>query len=272
MRKMTLIFIMMGVMIFTVPPNAKVYSDPPKPKLDCNKMVSELIKAIEDRDFKKICLLRGKEYTEKKENWFNEEVDDLYEEWGGQASFIEKLHLFPEIGELPEWVTWANFLFMYIEGNKRIELNAAFALKNDNWIIDQYYDLDLSSDDLSENYKRRISEGKISPSPAEGEKTLDAGLNEIIQRLALDHVEKNWDSIIEYTQYNEYSISRLKTKGQKFGELLSQFPSIGPIPAPAIEVEVDLKGTLEGKKIDITVDFEWEENNTLRIDYIGVEY
>lgn len=271
MRKMTLIFIMMGVITFTVPSNIMSCSEPPKPKLDCNKMVSELIKAVEDQDFKKICLLRGKEYTEKKENWFNEEVDELYEKWGGQASFIEKLHLIPEIGELPEWVTWANFEFQYIEGNNRIELNAAFVLKNDNWIIDQYYDLDLSSDDLSEKDKRRISEGKISPSPAEGEKTLDVGLNEIIQRLVSDYREKNWDSITKYTRYNKHNISRLKKKGEKFGELLSQFPLIGPIPAPAIWVGVDLKGTLEGKKIDIGIKFEWEENKLI-IEYIGVEY
>lgn len=271
MRKMTLIFIMIWVMTFTFPSDANSCSEPLKPKLDCKKIVSELIKAIEDRDFKKICLLRDKEYTEKEENRFNEEVDELYEKWGGQASFIEKLHLFPEIGELPEWVTWANFEFQYIEDNRKIELNPAFALKNDNWIIDQYFDLDLSSDDLSENYNRRISEGKISPSPAEGERTLDAGLNEIIQRLVLDLVEKNWDSIIEYTAYNKYRISRLKKKEKKFRELLSQFPSIGPIPAPAVMVDVDLVGTLEGKKINIDVTFEWEEN-TLRIDYIGVEY
>jgi hypothetical protein len=50
-----------------------------------------------------------------------------------------------------------------------------------------------------------------------------------------------------------------------------RIPSIGPIPAPAKMVRVDLKGTLEGKEVSMKVRFDWEDN-TLEISYIEVKY
>lgn len=270
MKKMTLIFIMIWVMTLTFPSNAKSFSEPPKPKLDCHKMVSEMIKAIEARDIKKICPLIGREYTEDAENSLNKRIDVLYARW---PSFVEELHLFPEIGELPEWITEVRFGFEYIEGNYRIELRPQFELENDTWIIETI-DLGLHWRRLEWTDRRIMSRGEISPPPPEGKKTLDVGLNEIIQKFVSDFTEKNWESIKQYTPIfkDPNRMSELKKKGKEFGELLSQFPSIGPIPAPAIDVMVRLEGTLEGEGVGIEVRFEWKENNTLIIDAMSVKY
>jgi len=270
MKKISLIFIIIWAMTFPFSSSEKSYSQPLKPKLDCNKMVSELIKAIEDRDIKKICPLIGREYDEYEENSLNERIDVLYTRW---PSFVEELHLFPEIGELPEWITEVRFEFEYIEGNYRLELRPKFELEDDTWIMEAI-DLDLHWHRLEWTDRRSMSRGEISFPPPEGKKTLDAGLNEIMKKFVSDFTQKNWDSIKQYAPVfkDPKRMSELEKMGKEFGELLSQFPSIGPIPAPAVRVIVELEGTAEGKDIDIEVEFEWEENNTLVIDAISVEY
>jgi hypothetical protein len=266
-------FFMMGVMIFAFSSNTKSFSEPPMPKLDVNKMVLDVIKVIEDRDFDLYCRLFGKEKTEKQKSRFNDDLAGLDAKPYRKPYNLDKLRLFPEIGELPEWVTDASFEFHYLESNKRVELEARFILKDNTWIIEDIYP------DIYYQSPRKLNEKKMeslsrntSPAPPEGEKTLDAGLNEIVQRLVSDFKEKNWDSIKEYSWYRWYDkISILKKAGKEYGELMSQFPSIGPIPAPAIEVRTDLKGTLEGKEMRIYVVFKWEDN-TLEINYIEVKY
>ena len=189
------------------------------------------------------------------------------------ASFLEKFDLFPEIGELPEWLTEVRFRFQYIEGSYTIELEPEFDLEENTWIIESI-DLGLSQGKLDWIDKRSISRGEISPSPPEGKKILDVGLNEIIKKFISDFNEKDWDSIKQYTPMfkDPEKMSELKKKGKKYGELLSQFPTIGPIPAPAVCVFVELEGELEDERIGIEVEFEWEENNTLIIDVISVNY
>lgn len=269
MRKMILIFIMMGVMTFTFPLNVKSYSESSKPKLDCHKMVSKLIKAIEARDIKTICSLAGSEYPENAEH-LNKRIDDLYTRW---PSFVEELYLFPEIGELPEWLTFIRFGFVYIKDNYEIRLRPEFNLKDDAWIITDI-DLGFNKSKLKWTARRSISRSEISPPPPEGKKTLDAGLNDIMKKLVSDFKEKNWDSIKQYAPiFNDPKrMSELKTKGKKFGELLSQFPTIGPIPAPAMSVRVRMKGKLGGESVRVEVRFRWKENNTLIIDAITVAY
>lgn len=263
MKKMTLIFIMIWALTFTFPSKAKSFSEPPKPKLDCNQMVSELIKAIEDRDYKKICILIGEECTEKNEKIFNNWVFELsYDE--SLVNYLDRLRLFPEIGELPEWITYAEFQIRYLEGNREIELELEFVLKNDTWIIDDYARL-ASRRTLDED-KIKFRSDKISPPPPEGERTLDAGLTEIVKKFVSDFKEKNWESIKQLSPIyaSSYNWSKLKKKGEKFGELLSQFPSIGTIPAPAYTVDVRLDGRVEGSEVNISVDFKWVDQ-TLNI-------
>lgn len=271
MKKMTLIFIMILVMILTFPSNAKSYSEPPKPKLDINKMVLDLIKAIENRDYE---LYRSLFVYPEKESRFNELLDEREAE-GYQDYSPDKLRIFPKIGELPEWITFAIFEFHFIEDDNKVELSAFFILKDNTWLI-RNIEPDIFTeepDKLSKSVIKKISRGHISPPPPDGERTLDAGLNEIMQKFVSDFTEKNWESIKEYTPQfkNPYKLSFLKKKEKKFGELLSQFPLIGPIPAPAMKVRVSLKGTLEGKEIDMKVSFEWEEN-ALRIYVLNVNY
>jgi len=270
MKRIILSFIMIGVMTFTYPSNAKSYSDPPKAKLDCHKMVSELIKAIEARDIKKICSLIGREYDEGAENSLNKRIDDLYIRW---PSFVEELNLFPEIGELPEWLTFVRFGFEYIEGNYTINLSPEFDLEDDTWIIETL-DLGFKKSSLEWTGRRSISRGEISPPPPEGKKTLDVGLNEIMKKFVSDFKEENWDSITQYAPIfkDPKRMSELKKKEKKFGELLSQFPTIGSIPAPATDVRVRMKGRLEGESVRVEVRFRWEENNTLMINAITVAY
>lgn len=272
MNKMTLIFITIWGLAFAYPSNAKSFSEPPMPKLNCNKMVSDFIKAIKEQDFESYCRLLGKESTEYRKSKFKREVDGLEGE-GSLPYILDKLNLFPEIGELPEWTTVAIFEFDYLEGNKRNILKASFELKDNTWIIEQIRpNLGVfMPDELDEKKIKRMS-GRLSPPPLEGEKTLDAGLTEIMKKFVSDFSEKNWDSIKNYTMYKYTNLMEaLKKEGKEFGEVLSQFPSIGPIPAPAYGVEVLLKGKAESKEVKIDIRFKWEDN-TLGIPYIKIKY
>jgi len=55
---------------------------------------------------------------------------------------------------------------------------------------------------------------------------------------------------------------------EKALKLLSQFPSIGPIPAPAKSVCLGLKGTLDGKEAEVEIGFQWP-NNKLKIAFVN---
>jgi len=173
---------------------------------------------------------------------------------------LENLRLFPKIGEIPDWIEYAEFEYSYIKDNMEIQVTAHFSLKDNNWIIKEFQPDDYSLDE--EEMKKKST--YISLPPPEGKRKLDVGLNDIIKKFLSDLKEENLASIKKYTLYHKYDYSDFKKKGRMFEELLSQFPSIGPIPVPAYKFKVFLKGKAKNEKVIMNVEFRWRDNE-LRI-------
>ncbi len=265
MRKINLFFIVMGMIICVFPSSGKQNDDQPVIEPDFKEMLLQAKKGFEERDFHTLGLLMGRTPSEEEKSGMNKYLDDL--EAKGELVFqLGQFALFPEIKELPEWVTEAKFKFEYLNDSREIDLGAEFILKDNSWFIK---DIDLTNMGELDDEEEKEWASTSSPLPAGGEETVDAGLTELVKKFASDFKEKNWDSIKKYSPYNDYyEISKLKKKEANFGELLSQFPYIGPIPAPARQVEVYLKGTLEGKEQTIEVYFQWRDK-ALKIQEIS---
>lgn len=254
MKKLSLICIMAWIIIFVLPSYAETKDDQKRPRLDCNKMVLDMIKSIEDRDFELYCRLFGREYSEERKIKFYKS----FEKERAKEYFpflLDNLRLFPKIEEIPEWTTCAKFYYEYVRGNMEIQTTALFVLKDDTWICIEF---EPESYPLDEGKKTRVSRYISSP-PAQGERTLDVGLNDIINKFLSDLEEDNLASIKQYTPYSYSDLK--KKKSRRFRELLSQFPSIGPIPAPAKKFGVLLRGTSESRRVIIDVEFIWVYNS-----------
>ena len=253
MRNKVLFFTLIFTILFTVNTLTQSATLNQKPKLDCNAMVSKAIKAFQEKDVITLCKLNGMEYNEQTEAEFKQQMKAL-EENGMFYFILEQLKLFPKIGEIPDWISDVLFEFNYLTGNSEIEFEVQFTFKDGTWLITQLAP-DLR-EELQEERKATIL-GYSSPLPPEGQKTIDAGINEILNRLISDIKNKDWDSISKYSNVN---IIEIDDYPEKFIDLLSQFPSIGPVPAPCIKIKINLEGTYQDEDVRIKTQFGWPDN------------
>jgi hypothetical protein len=237
------------------------------PKLDCQKMALDYAKALENVDYKAIVRLRGQPYSEKQESeakqqLTNPEVKKLF------ASIIEMIRLFPKIGEIPDWVTEVKTEYQYIQGNDVIEMHGEFVLREDNWIIQ---DLEpRGGETLNEETKAQYA-GELSPAPPEGQKAVDAGINELVVKLIAAVQQKSWNEVMATGAHpGDCGLDSSDPPGERERalKLLSQFPSVGPIPAPAKSFRLALKGTLDSRDSEAEVGFQWP-GNQLKIAFVN---
>jgi len=218
------------------------------PKLECRKMALQMAKAFDKRDISILQELSGQEASDEEAEQFKQEMDAM-DEQGVLAPMIERMRNFPEIGEIPDWVTHVTIEYRYVDGERQIEFESEFIFKDGAWKVD-LFSPNESGDFESE--KDWILKNSI-PAPPEGQTTIDAGFNEVINRIVSAIKEEDDETLSELTPLRIHEIQGEK---EKYIQLLSQFPTVGPIPAPLLEFEI----TLEGEDAEITVDFECPEN------------
>lgn len=237
------------------------------PKLDCQKMVLDYVKAFENLDYRTIFRLKGEPYSKEAESEAKKELGSL-EAKKLLAPLLEMIRLFPKIGEIPDWVTEVKVEYQYVEGSDLIEMHGEFVFRADNWIIQ---DLEPRGGETLDEEKKAQVAGELSPAPPAGQKTLDAGFSELITMLIFAVQQKSWDGVMETGAHpGDCGLhpSDPPEKREKALKLLSQFPSIGPIPAPAKSVRLGLKGPLDSKEAEVEIGFHWP-NNKLKIAFVN---
>jgi hypothetical protein len=237
-----------------------------RPKLDCQGLALDYAKALENVDYKAIVRLRGQPYSEKQESeakqqLANPEVKKLF------ASIIEMIRLFPKIGEIPDWVTEVKTEYQYVQNNDVIEMHGEFVLREADWIIQ---DLEpRGGETLTEETKAQYA-AELSPSPLEGEKSIDAGFGALIAKLIAAVQQKSWNGVMETGAHPGdcgLDSSDPPEEREKVLKFLSQLPSVGPIPAPARSFRLGLKGTLDARETEIEIGFKWL-NNDLKLSFV----
>ncbi len=257
-RGVFLIVCLMGFVISLYPGNK---TNPIHPKLDCHKMALDFVKALENRDFRSFIQLTSveSEYSEEHEANFRKELDSP-EAKEKLPLMLEMIRLFPEIGEVPEWVTGVTLTYGYIQGDNLIEVEGEFILTGETWIIETLEPREWEK--LDEEEKKKFA-GKISPVPPDGQKIFDAGLNELMAELISAIKEKSWDGAKKTGVHpdgcglhpDDPPEEREKALGR-----LTQIPSIGAIPAPATRLCLSLEGTLDDKDAEAEIEFHWPDN------------
>jgi hypothetical protein len=223
------------------------------PKLECRKIALKMVKALEERDFRTLQELTlqeltAQELTDEAVEQAKQEFDTM-EEQGILAPILESLRNFPEIGEIPDWVTHVTIEYRHVVGDRQIELESEFVLKDGAW---KAGDFDRKDRGDFENEKEWILENSL-PAPPDNRNIIDAGFNEVIGRVITAIKEEDDETLSELTPLHA---SEIQAEKEKYIQLLSQFPTIGPIPAPLLEFDMKL----EGEDTEITVDFECPEN------------
>jgi hypothetical protein len=267
MRNKIGIFSAVGLMTIVISLHPWPCKGQSHPKLDCQKMASAYVKAFETVDYRALTQLRGMEYSQQDESEFKKQFEnpEIKEQFN---HFIETIKLFPKIGEVPDWVTEVVLEYEYIEGDDLIEMHGEFVFTGENWIIQ---DLEPRGGENLDEEKKKEYAAEISPSPLEGQRTLDMGLNELIAKLKSAVKEKSWDGVKETGAHpSDCGLHPSDPPGQseRALKLLSKFPSIGPIPAPAKSLSLRLKGTLDSKEAEAEVGFHWPDNR-LEILYVN---
>jgi len=237
-----------------------------RPELDCQKMVLEYVKAIENFDYRTLARLTGQQYSEELESEAKKELEspEAKEQF---APLLEMLRLFPKIGEIPDWVTNVEIEYEYIENHNLIEMEAKFAFTEDTWIIE---DLEPRGDNTLDEEEKKKYATKLSPAPPVGQKTVDAGLNELVAKLISAIKQKSWDDAEETGVHPDscgLHPSDPPEERKKALERLSQLPSIGVIPAPATRVQLILKGTIDSEEAEVEIEFHWPDDK-LEILYV----
>jgi hypothetical protein len=264
-----LAFLASGVMATVIWLHALPAGRQPRPQLDCQKMALDYAQALENVDYRTIIRLRGQPYAkeeeaEAKKQLANPEVKELF------ASIIGIIRLFPQIGEIPDWVTEVKTEYQYVRGNDLIEMHGEFVFRGDSWIIQ---DLEpRGGETLTEETKAQAA-GALSPAPPEGQPTLDQGFSELVAELISDVQKKSWDGVAATGAHPGdcgLDSSDPPEEREKILKLLSQFPSIGPIPAPAKSFRLGLKGTLDGREAGVEIGFHWP-GNQLKIACVNFE-
>jgi hypothetical protein len=238
-------------MVFAVSDIAVASQKPPK--LECKKIVLKMVKAFEERDFRtfqELALqgLTAQEVTDELVGQFKQEIDAM-EEQGILAPILESLRNYPEIGEIPDWVTRVTIEYRHVVGDRQIELESGFTLKDGAW---KAGDFDRNDRGDFENEKEWILENSIPAAPGD-QKTSDAGFNEVVNRV-LTAIKEGDDGTL--TELTPLSINEIQGEKEKYIQLLSQFPKIGPVPAPLIEFEIKL----ESENSELSIDFKCPEN------------
>jgi len=257
---------MVGLMVTTLSVHPWSSEGQSCPKLDCQKIVLEYVKALENLDIRTIARLTGQQYSEELESEAKKELESP-EAKEQLAPLLELLRLFPKIGEVPDWVTKIALEYEYIEGDDLIEMHGEFVFTDDNWTIQ---DLEPRGGESLDEKKKKEYASEISLSPPEGQKTINAGLNELVAKLISAIKQKSWDDAEETGAHPDdcgLHPSDPPEERERALKLLSQFPSIGPIPAPAKTLSLDLKGTIDGKEAEVGIGFCWPDNN-LEIRYV----
>lgn len=238
-----------------------------RPKLDCQKMALDYVKAFETSDFGTLFRLKGEPYSKEAESAAKKELGSP-EAKKLLAPFLEIIRLFPKIGEIPDWVTEVKIEYQYVEGSDLIEMHGDFAFSGDNWIIQ---DLEPRGGETFDEEKKAQYAGELSPAPPAGEKTLDAGFSEPITMLISAVQQKSRDGVKEAgAHFGDVGLhsSDPPEKREKVLKLLSQFPSIGPIPAPAKSFRLGLSGTLDDNDSEAEIGFQWP-GNKLKIAFVN---
>ena len=240
-----------------------------RPKLDCQKMALDYAQAYESIDLQAIARLRGKPFSKEEESEANEQLSNP-EVKKILASVIEMIRSFPKLGEIPDWATQVSVEYQYIRGNDLIEMHGDFAFRDGNWIVDQ---VEPRGGETLDEAKKAQYAAEISPAPLEGQKTLDAGFNELIAKLISAVQEKNSNGLVELGLYFDdcgLGSNDPPEERKQVLKLLPQFPSIGPIPAPAKSFRLDLIGTLDGKETEMEIEFKWLKNN-LKLSFVKIK-
>jgi len=238
-----------------------------RPKLDCQNMALEYAKAFESFNYRAIIRLTGQPYSKEEETKYLElqkspETKEIF------ATIIEMIRLFPKIGEIPDWVTEVKAEYEYIRGNDLIEMHGEYVFKEGNWIIQ---DLEpRGGENLDEERKAQLA-GELSPAPPEGQKAIDAAFSEPLAKLISAVEQKSWDGVMETGVHPGDCGLHPEDPPQereKALKLLAQFPSIGPIPAPAKSFRLGLKGTLDGEETEADIGFNWP-GNKLKLSFVS---
>ncbi len=239
-------------------------------KLDCKKMVTEVLEAVKNRDFETYYRLSGQDLSQEEKAEFEKVIDQI-EKSGELAAIINRMELFPEIGEIPSWVTWVLYQNDYLEDNTKIDLEAEFTLKKDVWALRDFRA--EKEKELADQEMEELAEW-LSPTAPEGKKTIDAGLNDLMKKFNSALKNKDWDAVRGYCEFWEDSsdeeiaeqLSKMQEcTGGKLFEILDRFPTIGSIIVPTDRVALHFRGNLEGKEVYLVVSYGWH-NGKATID------
>ncbi|GEM_PF-2410013 len=240
-----------------------------RPKLDCQKMALDYSRALESLDLRTLFLLKGEPYSKEAEAAAKKELGSP-EAKKLLAPIIGMIRLFPKIDALPDWVTEVNVEYQYVEGNDLIEMHGDFVLRGDRWVIQ---DLEPRGGETLDEAKRAEYAGELSPAPPEGQKTLEERFEWLVAVLNFAVQQKNQNAVNATGALPGdcgLHSSDPPAKREKIIKMLSQFPSIGPIPAPAKSFRLVLKGTLDGQDSLADIGFYWP-GNQLKIKFVRFE-
>ena len=256
MKKTTLLCLVLWIMTLAFPAQSEAKEKKSLSKLDCQEMALEFVAALENLDYLTFCRLTGKEYSEEDETDIKKEFDDPKKK-EELVSLLAPIRLFPKIGEIPRWATKVEFQCEYVEGDKRMELKGEFVFNDGIWIIKELEPTE--SEFRDEEHKERVARN-VSSAPPEGQKTLDAGLNELMKKLISAIKDKSWEGVKECGVHPDgcgLHPNDPPEEREKVIDLLEQFPSIGAIPAPAELVGLELKGNIDDEEVTVEVEFQW---------------
>jgi hypothetical protein len=218
------------------------------PKLECKKIALQMARAFEERDMKTLSKLSGQEASDEEIEQFKQQLDAM-DEQGMLAPMLERMRNFPDIGDIPDWADHVTIEYRYVDGDRQIEFESEFILIDNYWQLNQFAPEDRGD---FESEKEWILENSL-PAPPGGQKSIDAGFNEVVSRVLTAIKEGDEGTLFELTPLH---ISDIQGDKEKYTQLLSQFPTIGPIPAPLIEFDIKL----ESEDSELTVKFECPEN------------
>ncbi|MDQ7779466.1 MAG: hypothetical protein RDV41_07120 [Planctomycetota bacterium] len=242
-----------------------------KPILDCRKLVLDVATALETKDFEAISRLSGEEFDEDEAAQMKKDLDE-FEKSGRLADITGRLRLFPKVGTIPAWADRVDVEIDYLDGNREGEIQIKFELKNNIWIV-----RDFDADTGKEMSPEELDEctPAISKAPAEGQKTIDAGMPELFKNTLAAMKSKDWNTVRKLfrdarnSSDNELEQDLQKAQeraGGKFFELAAQLPDIGPVPAPIAKFEFCMSGILEGKETEVDIQFDWRAGETMLDD------
>ncbi len=218
------------------------------PKLECKKIALKMAKALEDRDIKILSELSGEEASDEEIEQFKQQLDAM-DEQDMLDPMLERMREYPEIGEIPDWAEHVTIEYKYVDGDRQIDFESEFIFKDGAWLVGQFAP-DDSGDFESE--KDWILENSL-PAPSGGQKMIDAGFNEVITKVLAAIKEGDDGTLSDLTPLR---MSEIQSDKEKYIQLLSQFPKIGPVPAPLIEFDIKL----ESEDSELSVKFECPEN------------